>query len=1820
MMRNALKFWVVTVMMAASIGLFQSSVLADDVNLVTDQGHRLRTVQQDSGYLPTFHTGDQGRVVQVGNALYATYKWVPDNVPVDREWVIPSPPPTYDSGLGFGGGDMHDGYVKVVKSTDSGATWQDFYVGSVPSSTVGRATTVFSPSIVVGPDNLLMIHFLSNNYDTQGGTVTLDVDKFESRMLCLGIDSNGEAIQKFNVLLDPSEDSGAVRDKVSFAYDPVHERFYLSGRDRSAVYLFVREFTLDDADDPVYPMSRVTEHRLVDQYGHSPDYMETAGIIDTHMAGEYSSLYVDEDGRLHMIYNMVLRESIGYNRSLRGLDWVKAMYLYADWDTAKNGGLGGLGDWHRADGTILPIPSKAIDFVNGGILISTTPAYANISSITSATGPDGQKYVHILDTYSNYTRIKQSTGEMTHAVIPGSTAYGTLVKGNVPGKLYMFGALLNKPALYETSDNGDSWSVGAMIDRTTQKGTYTHAVAMQTLTSDGRIVGLIGDMGSPTNTSSSVFSDVLFASYDVNHLDGMSTHFTFETTVSGNIPANNDPLSKDETEHAPRQIKNATPMNGLQGKAAGAGKYRTAAGGAAPVPAGEIKGAAGNDVYAVLPDFTDGISLGNIAVVGTGITIEGWILPDSSAGLLAGKRSGSTIRNGDFYLQFNANHVLDFTVYTSATQYYIWHSSPNMISSSGWTYVAVTWDTDSNQVTFYSKEPGKEMIAETVTHTQQPSGFDVNNTDEVTIGYNSGWNAGYKGLIDEVRISGFSRKPEELLAANDTSSYYRFETTASGGAVADELRLDASGSLVKDYTNNKQGLPITTDSTTAGTYQNSDIWTYNRPPVYPENPLYYVEVDSPTVTPVPASEIQGATSNGFFAKSLALINPTHSTEAGAVSFIDLGVQKVGTGLTLEGWFWPDPDPSKKDGGTKYYTLFSKEAGGYFMAINGSGQVLFSIGGGIWSSTPGLVQFGEWNYIALTWDKNSQYADFYVKPIGQAETHEVQRSNSSKISYTGDAVDLQHTFFGTSVGASGYMGYFDELRVSNFKRTYDDLLIDASADTPITDTSYYRMEAAANQQSVSDNAGLQLYGSNQVRDDMENRHGNPTSAGSTYQSLDNSVTPVPFSEIQGAATNYFFGKLNSSNQEGVHLGGADFSAISGVSLEGWFYPTANISEAETKGLLLSKQGSSATAGDYSLKLDSDGAAVFTIWDASGTARVWTSDANLVEWHQWNYIGVTWSGADPTKAKFYVKQIDKKRTMNEKTQTMGTMTNSANPILIGYNSAVSKGFDGYFDEVRISNYARSEADLLLTQTHYYRFETKTDGNPPANGASLQGSGSDLVKDEFATANGTVIINGSTAYGTYQSSASYTYNSVNYQVNPVPYTYIRGAGSNDWFASLQVQDSSDNQAIDIGDVDVGTGLTIEGWFWPAGDPTQNNTLVSKGNGSGSSYRLLINNGGNSAALMFSITVDGVTRSFFGPRSMVKFNQWNYIAVTWNKNAPTVTFYAKPMGEGYVANAGAANYRITPEFITTGSEAVKIGYTTFNGVSSGFNGYIDEVRISNFARSKDQLLLPDEWYYRFEKTASGTTDVSDGSSLALDGSFQVKSESNAGHGHATGNGSTPGTYETSVGAVGPIDFSKELRDATTNGHDSWRPAQSNHSFASLNRSNQDSIVLGNIDIGQAITIEGWFYITDAEGAFAFLVTKGGSSPVQPGDWIVYVNSEHALHFGLQDGTGWRKWTADTSKIQIARNQWYYIGIVYRKGFNDVEFYVKPANSALKFDTQSRFVGPFVHNDNPVTIGYNSMAGGGFTGYVDEVRISDKRLNIWDLLVYTGKGNYYGD
>lgn len=240
----------------------------------------------------------------------------------------------------------------------------------------------------------------------------------------------------------------------------------------------------------------------------------------------------------------------------------------------------------------------------------------------------------------------------------------------------------------------------------------------------------------------------------------------------------------------------------------------------------------------------------------------------------------------------------------------------------------------------------------------------------------------------------------------------------------------------------------------------------------------------------------------------------------------------------------------------------------------------------------------------------------------------------------------------------------------------------------------------------------------------------------------------------------------------------------------------------------------------------------------------------------------------------------------------------------------------------------------------------------------------------------------------------------------------------------------------------------------------------------------------------------------------------------------------------------------------------------------------------------------YRFEATASGTTAVTDGASLRLDGTSQVKDQLSTRHGSPSSfNGTTFGTYESSVGVVNPVSVSEIAG------------VGSNSFFANLDNDNDEGIDLGDFDVGAGLTIEGWFFPKGSQAdAYnsARLVSKRTSW--QNGNFYAALNANGGVTFGVYTSSNYYEWYSSNSKVDWTK--WNYIAIAWRKDSNKATFYIKPSGGSLWTETitNGSFAGTFANTSDTVSIGYNAGWDRGFEGYVDEVKLSDYAMRQNEL------------
>lgn len=242
---------------------------------------------------------------------------------------------------------------------------------------------------------------------------------------------------------------------------------------------------------------------------------------------------------------------------------------------------------------------------------------------------------------------------------------------------------------------------------------------------------------------------------------------------------------------------------------------------------------------------------------------------------------------------------------------------------------------------------------------------------------------------------------------------------------------------------------------------------------------------------------------------------------------------------------------------------------------------------------------------------------------------------------------------------------------------------------------YRFEATASgTTAVTDGASLRLDGPSQIKDSLATRHGNPVSfngtSWGTYESAVGSVVPVPATEIAGVTSNSFFANLDNDNDEGIDLG--DFDVGAGLTIEGWFFPKGLQSDAYNSARLVTKR-TSWQNGNFWAALNANGGVTFGVFTSS-TYYEWYSSNNKVDWTKWNYIAVTWQ-KNTNKATFYIKPSG--GTLFTETITnssfAGTFANTSDTVSIGYSAGWDRGFEGYVDEVKLSDYAMSQSELSL-----------------------------------------------------------------------------------------------------------------------------------------------------------------------------------------------------------------------------------------------------------------------------------------------------------------------------------------------------------------------------------------------------------------------------------------------------------------------------------------------------------------------------------------------
>lgn len=356
-----------------------------------------------------------------------------------------------------------------------------------------------------------------------------------------------------------------------------------------------------------------------------------------------------------------------------------------------------------------------------------------------------------------------------------------------------------------------------------------------------------------------------------------------------------------------------------------------------------------------------------------------------------------------------------------------------------------------------------------------------------------------------------------------------------------------------------------------------------------------------------------------------------------------------------------------------------------------------------------------------------------------------------------------------------------------------------------------------------------------------------------------------------------------------------------TIELWLCPSNALSPASQ--MILEKRNSSGTAG-YTVFLSNGKIAVAT----NSVIRLTGNTA--IQSNVWTHVAVTLDSVTHTFSIFLNGVADATAIVSN-----SDPQSNDDSIKIGKSTGMIGPYAGFIDEVRIwmtnlnsSDISKFRRTSLGTASGIYSMLVLS-----LTFQDNESSGTDFSLEDWSG-------NGNTAFN---RSISNLDQSNRPSVTLSPNECIELNGTSDFL-----------NAPDNADVSPTSAITLESWIFPR-NVSGNKIIIHKGTatGAGINYSLRLN--GN----VLSAIINGalVMNSSLTINSL----QWTHVAFTYSSSNGNYKFYVNGnnTGTGTLSQAG----------INNGTDNLFIGGNGTSG--SYFNGFIDEVRISNYAKSNSDL-----------------------------------------------------------------------------------------------------------------------------------------------------------------------------------------------------------------------------------------------------------------------------
>jgi hypothetical protein len=435
-------------------------------------------------------------------------------------------------------------------------------------------------------------------------------------------------------------------------------------------------------------------------------------------------------------------------------------------------------------------------------------------------------------------------------------------------------------------------------------------------------------------------------------------------------------------------------------------------------------------------------------------------------------------------------------------------------------------------------------------------------------------------------------------------------------------------------------------------------------------------------------------------------------------------------------------------------------------------------------------------------------------------------------------------------------------------------------------------------------------------------------------------------------------FNGTTSDYINLGNIfDFSGTKPFTIEAWVYTNT----VGTQRAIIGKFNANV-AGQWYLRMDTTGKITF---HREATPYIVTSNTVLAT-SKWYHVAAVYDGA---YNRIYINGVEDASPV-----TTGSVTSNSTNVLIGsyYNSnAIAYNWDGYIDEMRVSNIARTPEEIKMSASRrpysVYTSDvidmtnatswnpltwtelgvTTGDGETPFSSTGLvaQWNFNDTPSTATAVSGGSC---GASCNGTLTNFS-----------NTTAYDAVAGSGwtsaNRRWGAGALMFDGTDD-FVNLGDnaaLQPAGSVSVESWFQSTS--ASNSTLVRKRL---YGYSLSINAG----ILTFSINNSAATP--FNAISPKKYNDGNWHHVVGIYNGTSVSLYV----DGILINTASAG----TIYYTAG--AVAIGRDGDNPALY-FKGIIDSTRIYSRALTASEILSNYQaGNIELQTRVGATTDANDG------------------------------------------------------------------------------------------------------------------------------------------------------------------------------------------------------------------------------------------------------